>query len=459
MDSDLDDSKRFTVWEMFIIGKYLLMPEDYINIVRLCKKYQDLIGYYKYNPIPEYDLFKNMQTQRFYYKEDINNINPDVSMYVLEHGVFEDKSGRKKSFEKDIELYLTQKERAWTFYLAIPKGAAGIDSYNKYDENSYCYSPVDCDFKICCMYTNELFSEFDLDEPFLTFLNKKIKDHLNSTKEKEIYPTLSKFRADSTLENAACYDIVDDMVFEDWDGVSEEKNDFVRTRIYLETGSGSWEYVNTNGDHSYVSIGNVLLQEDSFPEALKKRVTGLDYFDIVYDTYENGVETVGEFTYHVDTLYPKRVLDDENCIVYCEFARYGNVRQVIFSRKSYGYDNLYMIDKGRGYFTISNEDDILFKYADSKDPNKKKKNSCYYDFGLKKWCMGCCKSYQMDHLVSRMIILKFNEDRLKAFITSKMNLIIENSINKTKSENGLIDSDNGAISSDLSCIKWLFSDN
>lgn len=71
-----------TIDYMMIIGKYFKTPRDYINTMRVSKKYQQLVLMYKFNPIGETDLFENMQTQHFYRKLDFLTVVPRMYKYV-----------------------------------------------------------------------------------------------------------------------------------------------------------------------------------------------------------------------------------------------------------------------------------------------------------------------------------------------------------------------------------------
>ena len=42
---------------MMIIGKYFLSNKDYINIMKVSKKYHRLVLMYRINPIDQYELF------------------------------------------------------------------------------------------------------------------------------------------------------------------------------------------------------------------------------------------------------------------------------------------------------------------------------------------------------------------------------------------------------------------
>ena len=67
---------------MMIVGKYLEDPSDYINLVKLNKKFRELIEMYLYNPISEWQMFENIQTQHFYKNSDFADVNPGMYRYV-----------------------------------------------------------------------------------------------------------------------------------------------------------------------------------------------------------------------------------------------------------------------------------------------------------------------------------------------------------------------------------------
>ena len=55
---------------MLSVGKYFKSTDDYINIMKVCKKYRQLTSMYHYNPISYPYLFKGIETQHFYFEED-----------------------------------------------------------------------------------------------------------------------------------------------------------------------------------------------------------------------------------------------------------------------------------------------------------------------------------------------------------------------------------------------------
>ena len=53
---------EITIDVMMIIGKYFKSNNDYINIMKVNKKYHDLVEMYHFNPINDIYLFSKMQT-------------------------------------------------------------------------------------------------------------------------------------------------------------------------------------------------------------------------------------------------------------------------------------------------------------------------------------------------------------------------------------------------------------
>ena len=67
----MNEKWRMTIDLMLIVGKYLSSSQDYVNLMKTCKKYSSLVLYYRYNPIGDDRLFKNIETQHFYEYADI----------------------------------------------------------------------------------------------------------------------------------------------------------------------------------------------------------------------------------------------------------------------------------------------------------------------------------------------------------------------------------------------------
>ena len=64
---------ELTVDFIMIVGKYFRSSNDFINVMKVCKKYKELVLMYKFNPISDISLFENIQTQHFYHKEYVKN--------------------------------------------------------------------------------------------------------------------------------------------------------------------------------------------------------------------------------------------------------------------------------------------------------------------------------------------------------------------------------------------------
>ena len=73
---------RLTVDFIMIVGKYVETNNDFINIMKVCKKYEELVSMYKFNPISDISLFENIQTQHFYIIEDVKNKKDDMYQYI-----------------------------------------------------------------------------------------------------------------------------------------------------------------------------------------------------------------------------------------------------------------------------------------------------------------------------------------------------------------------------------------
>ena len=69
-----DKSKwQMTVDFIMIVGKYFESNKDFINVMKSCKRYKELVSMYHFNPISDISLFENIQTQHFYERNDIKN--------------------------------------------------------------------------------------------------------------------------------------------------------------------------------------------------------------------------------------------------------------------------------------------------------------------------------------------------------------------------------------------------
>ena len=80
-------SQTKSKWELstdfiMIVGKYLESNKDFINIMKVCKKYKELVLMYKFNPINDISLFENIQTQHFYERSDVERKKDNLYQYI-----------------------------------------------------------------------------------------------------------------------------------------------------------------------------------------------------------------------------------------------------------------------------------------------------------------------------------------------------------------------------------------
>jgi len=95
---------ELTIDYIMIVGKYFKTNLDYINIMKVCKKYQELVLMYHFNPISDIVLFKNMQTQHFYDKEDINKKKYGMFQYIYWYKIGYKFTLNNNGIFKNIEL-------------------------------------------------------------------------------------------------------------------------------------------------------------------------------------------------------------------------------------------------------------------------------------------------------------------------------------------------------------------
>ena len=116
----IDYSLTKEKWElmidsMMIVGKYFETNNDFINMMKVTKKYHDLVKMYHFNPIDECELFENMETQHFY--TEIKETNESLVPKVFKR-LFSKANSNKKSrmrqyiywYDVDYELFKNKKE-------------------------------------------------------------------------------------------------------------------------------------------------------------------------------------------------------------------------------------------------------------------------------------------------------------------------------------------------------------
>ena len=95
--------KRLDIYSMMIVMKYFQSKEDYINGILVCKKYEEILEMFRYNPI-EYKrkengkLFPRIQTQYLYssFDERKEGIERFVYMYNIQYSEYKKNERRRK---------------------------------------------------------------------------------------------------------------------------------------------------------------------------------------------------------------------------------------------------------------------------------------------------------------------------------------------------------------------------
>ena len=62
----LKEKWKVSIDAMTIVGKYFETNNDFINVMKTAKRYQQLTQMYHFNPIQDYSLFENMEIQHLY---------------------------------------------------------------------------------------------------------------------------------------------------------------------------------------------------------------------------------------------------------------------------------------------------------------------------------------------------------------------------------------------------------
>lgn len=59
-----------------------MSESDYVNLIKVSRKYKDLLLFFRYNPLSDPSLFPMIQTQHFYNRDDIIYKIPDMTHYI-----------------------------------------------------------------------------------------------------------------------------------------------------------------------------------------------------------------------------------------------------------------------------------------------------------------------------------------------------------------------------------------
>ena len=104
---------EITIDVMMIIGKYFKKSIDYVNVMKVCKVYHDLVSMYHFNPISECELFENMESQYLYRIEDQKNKKEGMHKYVYLYPVDYELFTKRKENEVFKRVELNSKEIDW----------------------------------------------------------------------------------------------------------------------------------------------------------------------------------------------------------------------------------------------------------------------------------------------------------------------------------------------------------
>ncbi|KAL7714358.1 Leucine rich repeat containing protein BspA family protein [Entamoeba marina] len=81
--------KKLDSYSLLIVSKYLETSNDYINVMCVCKKFQDTTEKLRFNPIPitSMKLFPMIQTQYLYNKTDVRIKRKQIVKYEMWHDI------------------------------------------------------------------------------------------------------------------------------------------------------------------------------------------------------------------------------------------------------------------------------------------------------------------------------------------------------------------------------------
>ena len=118
-----DKSKwQMTVDFVMIVGKYFQSSKDFVNVMKVCKRYEELALMYKFNPISDISLFENIQTQHFYNPEDVENKRDGLYQYIYWYLQDYEKFKNKKDNEIFKNMVLNKCSQKGQYPLAIENG-------------------------------------------------------------------------------------------------------------------------------------------------------------------------------------------------------------------------------------------------------------------------------------------------------------------------------------------------
>ena len=134
--SEVINRKGITIDIIMIVGKYFCSNKDFINTMKACKKYSDLVLLYHFNPISDTSLFENMETQHLYRKEDSRNIKENMIQYVhwynIDYKVFKNSHSNEMikrvqlNDKENVKKQLINHLEPFSYSYIVPEGITSI---------------------------------------------------------------------------------------------------------------------------------------------------------------------------------------------------------------------------------------------------------------------------------------------------------------------------------------------
>ena len=106
----IEEKNKLNMKTMVVIGKFFRSTYDFINIMKVNKKYQSFVDMYSYNPIRDCSLFKNMYIQHIYCKSDYRNKRVGMKQYIYWYTFSFSKFMERKHNEKFESVIINYKQ-------------------------------------------------------------------------------------------------------------------------------------------------------------------------------------------------------------------------------------------------------------------------------------------------------------------------------------------------------------
>ena len=344
----MEKDDRLNLDDMVIVSKYFETKSDFLNIVRLNKKYKGMLECYKYNPISDYRIFKNMRTQHIYKEEDFHNRKEGLYRYVVQKNV------EFNPLLKDNDAYITQTKRLWHVYLSLPSSSYPTSEYKgrDYINSNATIEELD-DMEIIKIFTDNRFSHNDSILNDMNGLLLKIKEELKSNSKKKVFEKFKAFKDYIRYKHSVRKKrITNDIVYSS-ENFRLENRIFYKVDIDLDTGFFPSRL--HEDDHYYLVLDeNIVFKEESFPKKLlENRIElDLDSYGLAYDTFLNPIEKIEGKAYHVDTTAPFGILSETDCIIYIEESGFPENFAILRNDIALERDN------GAGWFNYAMPEEV-----------------------------------------------------------------------------------------------------